>query len=1136
MAQWKKVIVSGSSVSQLTNDANYLINAQAGAALTGSFTGSFKGDGSNLTGLTADSVAFANITSKPTLVSGSVQVDITGTTGYGTFSSSLATDIASNLSAIQSNDSDITVLNTSASLLQTQIDNLDGDYATDAELNASSSALTSAYTAADSALSSSLAVDIAINTAAIAGLDSTYATDAQLDAVSSSLASDISSISTDFADIQNKPTLVSGSAQVTITDTTGYGTFSSSLATDIASNLSAIQSNDGDITALQNDSGSFSTRVTAVEGQITALGDTYATDAELNASSSALTAAYTTADTNLSSSLATDIASNLSAIQSNDSDITVLNTSASLLQTQIDGLDSTYATDAELNASSSALTTAYTTADSNLSSSLATDIAQNKADIATNASDITALETFQTEVENSLTFDGTNTTVAGNLTVNGTASFGVIQSITGSAKIIGDAYILLNANSPTQRYTGIKVIDSGSTDTGSLEYDSVNNHWFYESTNEGYASAFLAGPRASRGNLQSIPKYTVPVGDGGNHLTGSSIIDSGSTVRVAKNLNVTGSIELSGTVDGIDLQAHSGSVATRFDAIESDITALGDTYTTDVELNASSSALQSNIDSVETGARAELNTSSSALITAYTAADSTLSSSLATDIASNTAAIAGLDSTYATNAELNASSSALTSAYTTADTAISTSLAADIATNTAAIANLDSTYATDLQLDAVSSSFATTIDGLTSDYTELTNIPNGIISSSAQTVASLVNQEVNLGTAAITASYFLGDGSRLTNITVDQSSTVIEDFTSQTSVTVTHNFDSLNVLATVYDNNNYHILPASTQTVNSNQVTVTFDVPTTGRIIVGKGGHIVSGSIPFANLINKPTVVSGSAQIDIASTTGYSTFSSSIASNIATNTAAIANLDNTYATDTALDNVSSSFASTIAGLTSDYTELTNIPNGIVSSSAQLASDISGSFVATSASLAADIAQNATDIANISTDFDDITNKPTLISGSTYSSPSQGTLRATINGVNSDIDLGLQSSDSPTFTNLTVSGDLTVTGNTFEAQVTNLNVEDRFILLNSGSNTGDSGIIFGGSDGTAGEGSGLFFDNPAGVFGFSQGIGATDTSATHTSKIGNIETAAAAPSGAPTFQGTGTIHIDSSNGDIYIYTD
>ena len=55
-------------------------------AVSGSiFSGSFVGDGSGLTGITgvtADSVAFNNITGKPTLVSSSIQVDHNQTTNY----------------------------------------------------------------------------------------------------------------------------------------------------------------------------------------------------------------------------------------------------------------------------------------------------------------------------------------------------------------------------------------------------------------------------------------------------------------------------------------------------------------------------------------------------------------------------------------------------------------------------------------------------------------------------------------------------------------------------------------------------------------------------------------------------------------------------------------------------------------------------------------------------------------------------------------------------------------------------------------------------------------------------------------------------------------------------------------------
>lgn len=53
MATWKKVIVSGSDVSQLNNDLNYARQLVDGQVLSGSFTGSFVGDGSLLTGVSA---------------------------------------------------------------------------------------------------------------------------------------------------------------------------------------------------------------------------------------------------------------------------------------------------------------------------------------------------------------------------------------------------------------------------------------------------------------------------------------------------------------------------------------------------------------------------------------------------------------------------------------------------------------------------------------------------------------------------------------------------------------------------------------------------------------------------------------------------------------------------------------------------------------------------------------------------------------------------------------------------------------------------------------------------------------------------------------------------------------------------
>jgi hypothetical protein len=67
-------------------------------------------------------------------------------------------------------------------------------------------------------------------------------------------------------------------------------------------------------------------------------------------------------------------------------------------------------------------------------------------------------------------------------------------------------------------------------------------------------------------------------------------------------------------------------------------------------------------------------------------------------------------------------------------------------------------------------------------------------------------------------------------------------------------------------------------------------------------------------------------------------------------------------------------------------------------------------------------------------------------------------------------IGVGAGDSPTFTNLTLTGDLTVTGTTTELQVTNLNVEDKNITVASGS-----------ADSAAADGAGLTVDGASATF-------------------------------------------------------
>ena len=103
----------------------------------------------------------------------------------------------------------------------------------------------------------------------------------------------------------------------------------------------------------------------------------------------------------------------------------------------------------------------------------------------------------------------------------------------------------------------------------------------------------------------------------------------------------------------------------------------------------------------------------------------------------------------------------------------------------------------------------------------------------------------NLNVAsAVTASYFVGDGSGLTNVnsTISEQATVSDTFTSTLTKVVNHNFSSKNLVISVYDGNDNQIIPATVNLTDNNNVTITFNQLTTGTVVVAKGGHIVGGN------------------------------------------------------------------------------------------------------------------------------------------------------------------------------------------------------------------------------------------------------------------------------------------------------
>jgi len=157
----------------------------------------------------------------------------------------------------------------------------------------------------------------------------------------------------------------------------------------------------------------------------------------------------------------------------------------------------------------------------------------------------------------------------------------------------------------------------------------------------------------------------------------------------------------------------------------------------------------------------------------------------------------------------------------------------------------------------------------------ITNLPSGTVSGSSQITITesqisdldhytdtdvktkldteLVLSGSNIDGITVSGSFsgsFQGDGTNLTGLTVDQVATVSDTFTNVSSKVVTHNFGTKNVIVTVYDENDGYFIPNSIVTTNDNQVTVTFASTESGRVVVAKGGHVVSGSANDANQLN----------------------------------------------------------------------------------------------------------------------------------------------------------------------------------------------------------------------------------------------------------------------------------------------
>jgi hypothetical protein len=510
------------------------------------------------------------------VVSGSAQVNVTGTTGYSTFSSSINTSIG---------DVNSTLTNLSGSVatttgnLSSTITNLSSSVATtDLSQNNRLDTIESRYATTGSNLFKGTQT---MSGSIIPSVDNLYdlgsATHQWRDVY----------ISSGSLYIDGTKVLSSTNQELTITTDTGQslkileGTTDSIIIQTADGDVELKSSGDGDI-LLDPTNGKIMLKgpVEVLSGQKiqSSVGGTpvvFANDIVVSGSIE-LTGTIDGIDLILlSSSLNTRVTSIESAATSLNSftssasgRLSSIETSTGSLNTFTSSINTTIKSkldaDGVISGSSQislGMTNGYTTFSSSVATSV-NDLSSSMNSLSSSFSSTdTSHNTRLTTIEGRYATTGSNIfkgnqTITGslyisqNLIVQGSSS---LENITASAVSIGTNKIILNSNTPAIRYAGISVFDSGSTNvTASLFYDSLTNNWKFQHSDVGTddASILLYGPLGT--GIDNAPtlvgNFLTKVEDNGHghHLTTSSVFDNGSKISLKNNTEITGSLIVAG--------------------------------------------------------------------------------------------------------------------------------------------------------------------------------------------------------------------------------------------------------------------------------------------------------------------------------------------------------------------------------------------------------------------------------------------------------------------------------------------------------------------------------------------------------------------------------------------------------------
>ncbi len=437
-----------------------------------------------------------------------------------------------------------------------------------------------------------------------------------------------------------------------------------------------------------------------------------------------------------------------------------------------------------------------------------------------------------------------------------------ITYVTASQLALSTSFISVNVFEPAERFGGLKVYDSGSLShqaTASLAWDSLNNRWVYQNASgSSYSGGMLiSGPRNS-GSLGDEPSLTsgkIPKSVGGDHIDNSIMNETSGVIYI------TGSLSATGTVYGTNITA----IETTTSSLNSYTASNDSTNTTQnnrlTSIETSTSSLNSYTSSANTRLGVIESTTSS--LNSFTSSTNTRLNSIETSTGSlNTY-------TSSTNTRLGAletSTSSLNS-YTSSNTT-------NINAIHTATSSLNSyTSSTNTRLGSIETATSSLNSYTASNNTTVTNQNNRL--SALETTTSSLNSYTSSNTTNINAihtatsslnTFTSSAGSRLTSIETSTGS--LNSYTSSTNTRLGLIETSTGSLNSYTSSTNTRLGLIETSTGSLNSFTSSINTTIKNRL---SAENVLSSSAQVVSALPSGTV-SGSAQISIASTTGFSTY------------------------------------------------------------------------------------------------------------------------------------------------------------------------------------------------------------------------------------------------------------------------